>query len=285
MPHLTHHASSRGTTLIECAVALVISSIVLAAVWSLLLAGWRTSRSEAASVAVRQNVRAAAALLRAELLGVSASAGDLLAISDSAIAMRATRALGFVCAGISGATIVLGDSLFSATRTVDPARDSALVFREGDPGASDDDRWLHAGISSTHGGHCSDGSSGTALSLSGVSSQDLAGVIAGAPVRTFEVLEYRRYADADKLGWLGVHGPSSGGGWAAVSPVAGPLRAKDGVLFTFTGRDGRATSVPGDVAVVEAAIHGLDPRRLTAPGRPLGPSADSITVRVFVGGP
>ncbi|MFI5206898.1 MAG: hypothetical protein ACHQX4_02670 [Gemmatimonadales bacterium] len=265
--------------------ALVISSIVLAAVWSLLLAGWRTSRSGAASVAVRQNVRAAAALLRAELLGVSARAGDLLAISDSAVALRATRAPGFVCAGISGTTIALGDSLFSSTRTVDPARDSALVFREGDPGVSDDDRWLHAGIASTHGGHCSDGSGGTALSLSGVSSQDLSGVAVGAPVRTFEVLEYRRYADADKLGWLGVHGPSSGGGWAVVSPVAGPLRARDGVVFTFTGRDGRATSVPGDVVVVEAAIHGLDPRLLTAPGRPLGPSADSVTVRVFVGGP
>lgn len=283
MPELT--ASARGTTLIECAVALVISSVLLAAVWSLLLAGWRTSRSEAASVAVRQNVRAAAALLRAELLGVSASAGDLLAISDSAIAVRATRALGFVCAGISGATIVLGDSLFSSTRTVDPARDSALVFREGDPVVSDDDRWLHAGISSTHGGRCTDESGGTALSLSGVSSQDLAGVIAGAPVRMSEVLEYRRYADADKMGWLGVHGPSSGGGWAALSPVAGPLRARDGAAFTFIGRDGRATSVPDDVAVVEIAIHGLDPRRLTAPGRPLGPSADSMTVRVFVGGP
>ncbi|MFI5214259.1 MAG: type II secretion system protein [Gemmatimonadales bacterium] len=285
MPGLTHRAPSRGTTLIECAVALVISSIVLAAVWSLLLAGWRTSRSGAASVAVRQNVRAAAALLRAELLGVSVRAGDLLAISDSAVALRATRALGFVCASISGTTVVLGDSLFSSTRTVDPARDSALVFREGDPGVSDDDRWLHAGIASTHGGHCSDGSGGTALSLSGVSSQDLSGVAVGAPVRTFEVLEYRRYADADKLGWLGVHGPSSGGGWAVVSPVAGPLRARDGVVFTFTGRDGRATSVPGDVVVVEAAIHGLDPRLLTAPGRPLGPSADSVTVRVFVGGP
>ena len=284
MPELTHHGRCRGTTLIECAVALVISSVVLAAVWSLLLAGWRTSRSEAAKVAVRQNVRAAAALLRAELLGVSARAGDLLAISDSAIALRATRALGFVCA-TSGTTIVLGDSLFSSTRAVDPARDSVLVFREGDPGTSDDDRWLHAGISSTHGGLCSDGSGGTALSLSGVNSQDLSGVIAGAPARTFEVLEYRRYADADKLGWLGVHGPSGGGGWAAVSPVAGPLRARDGAVFAFSRSDGQPTSVPADVAVVEAAIHGLDPRLLAAPGRPLGPSADSVTVRVFVGGP
>jgi hypothetical protein len=283
MPELTR-ASNRGTTLIECAAALVISSVLLGAVWSLLLAGWRTSSAETASVEVRQNVRAAAALLRGELLGVSVPAGDLLRISDSAITLRATRALGFICATISSATIVLGDSLLSSTRTVDPARDSALVFREGDPGLSADDRWLHAGIASTHGGQCDDASGGTALALAGVSAEDLAGVVNGAPVRTFEVLEYRRYADADHIGWLGVHGPS-GAGWAALSPVAGPLRAKDGVVFRFTRKDGLATGVPGDVAIVEASIHGLDPRLLTAPGRPLGPSVDSMTVRVFVGGP
>lgn len=274
----------RGSTLIECAVALVISSILLAAVWSLLLAGWRTSRSEAANVAVRQNVRAAAALLRAELQGVSAPAGDLLRISDSAIALRATRALGFVCADVSGATIVLGDSLLSSTRSIDPARDSALLFREGDPGSSDDDRWLHAGIASTRGGRCADGSNGVALSLAGPGNVDLAGVITGAPVRTFEILEYRRYSDADRIGWLGEHGPS-GGGWAALSPVAGPLRAKDGVVFRFARKDGLPAAAPDSVAVIEAAIHGFDPRLIVAPGRPLGPSADSIIVRVYVGGP
>ena len=274
----------RGSTLIECAAALVISSILLAAVWSLLLAGWRTSRRESANVAVRQNVRAAAALLRAELHGVSVPGGDLLRISDSAIVLRATRALGFICGGLPGATIVLGDSLLSSTRSVDPARDSALVFREGDPTISDDDRWLHAGIVATHGGRCADGTSGTALSLAAVSGEDLAGVTAGAPVRTFEILEYRRYADADHIGWLGVHGPS-GAGWAALSPVAGPLRAKDGMVLRFTGKDGLPAALPDSVAVIEAAIHGFDPRLLVAPGRPLGPSADSITVRVYVGGP
>ena len=276
---------ARGMTLVECAIALVISAVLLASVWALLLAGWRTARAESATVAVRQNVRAAAAVLRADLLGVSARGGDLLALSDSAFTLRATRGFGFLCASPSGGAVILWDSLFSATRAVDPARDSALIFREGASATSEDDRWLHAGITSTRGGGCGDGTSGTALVLAGVSSADLSGVTTGAPVRTFEMLEYRRYVDADHIGWLGVHGPAAGGGWAATSPIAGPLRPRDGVVFRFTGRDGRASADPAGVALVEATINGLDPRPLSAPGRPLRPSVDSAVVRVYVGGP
>ncbi len=275
----------RGITLVECAVALAVSSIVLAAVWALLLAGWQTARAAAATTAVRQGVRAAATVLGEELRGVAAGAGDILAISDSAVALRASRGLGFLCAGPTGSAVVLGDSLLSTTRTVDPSRDSALVFREGDPMLSDDDRWLHAGISSTRGGACADGTNGTRLVLTGASGAELAGVSAGAPVRIFEILEYRRYVDASGLGWLGVRGTASGGGWAATSPLAGPLRTRDGVVFRFAGRDGRTTTVPGDVALVEAAVHGLDPRPFIAPGRTSGPSVDYATMRAFVGGP
>ncbi len=57
------------------------------------------------------------------------------------------------------------------------------------------------------------------------------------------------------------------------------------MVFRFIGKDGLPAGFPGDVAVIEATIHGLDPRWLTAPGRALGPSGDSVTVRVFVGGP
>jgi prepilin-type N-terminal cleavage/methylation domain-containing protein len=274
----------RGVTLVECAVALAISSIILAAVWALLLAGWRTARAASATTAVRQGVRAAATVLGEELLGVSAGAGDILAISDSSLALRTTRGMGFLCAGPAGSAVVLSDSLLSVTRTVDPSHDSALVFREGDPMVSADDRWLHAGISSTRGSVCADGTSGTRLVLTGTSAADLAGVSAGAPVRIFEILEYRRYVDAAGLGWLGVRGPSSGG-WAATSPLAGPLRPRDGVVFRFASRDGRTATVPGDVALVEVTVHGLDPRLLAAPGRPSRPSADSATLRAFVGGP
>ena len=285
MSSLIRKSDPRGVTLVECAVALVVSSVLLTAVYALLLAGWRTARASSVSIEVRQNVRAAAAALRAELLGVSAPAGDLLQLSDSALALRATRSVGFVCANPVGGTILLGDSLMSATRAVDPARDSVLIFREGDSLSSDDDRWLHAGISSLHGGACSDGTSATALALTGLTASDLAGVSAGAPARTFEILEYRRYADADRIGWLGVRGPAAGGGWVATSPIAGPLRARDGIVFRFTGRDARATGVPADVALIDATVHGLDERLLVAPGRPLRPSADSATIRVFVGGP
>ena len=261
---------SRGLTLVECLAALRIAAVLLAAVTALLLVGWRSARAQSTAITSRQSVRAAADVLRAELLGVSASAGDLLAISDSAVALRASRALGFVCRPPSGTSIALSDSLLGSTRTIDPSRDSALVFREGDSLTSDDDRWLRAGIASATGGTCSDGSSATALSLTGASPADLSGLAIGAPVRTFEVLEYRRYRDGSHQWMLGVRGPAAGGGWASSSPIAGPLRAADGLVFRYFSADGNASSIPAQVALVEATIRS---------------PADSMVIRVWVGGP
>ena len=278
-------AARRGVSLAECLVALVVASVVLAAVWALLLAGWRISRAAAAATATREGVRATATILYGELSGTSAATGDLIAISDSALVLRATRGLGVLCADPVGSSVVLSDSLFSATRTVDPSRDSALLFREGDPSRSDDDRWLRAGISSTRADLCPDGGAGTRLTLTGASAAELSGVTGGAPLRTFEILEYRRYTDGSGLAWLGVRGPAAGGGWAATSPLAGPLRPGDGVVFRFVDRAGRATTDPASVVIVEAAVHGLDPRPLAPMGHSLGPTADSTVVRVQVGGP
>jgi len=279
---MRRHAA-RGATLVECAIALVISSVLLAAVYALLLSGWRLARSQMDLIALRQNVRAAAAVLRSELQGVSADAGDLVRMSDSALALRATRAFGFVCAPPAPGAVVLDDTTLSATRAVDPARDSALVFREGDPLTSDDDTWLHAGVAAVRGGRCAGGWGGTQLVLTGVSAQALAEVTPGAPVRTFEILEYRLYPDATGLVWFGVRGPS-GAGWGPTSPVAGPLRPLGGLRFRFLDHAGRLAAVPGDVALVEASIIGQGPRTVASPGHGPGSATDSLTIRVAVRG-
>ena len=282
---MTRLRGSRGMTLVECAIALVVSSVLLAAVYAALLAGWRVARAQAALIGVRQNVRAAAAALRSELAGESFGAGDLIRLSDSALVLRATRGLGFVCATPAATSVVLDDSLFSSIRAVDPARDYAAVFREGDTLTSADDRWFIAGISSVRRGACANAAAGTLLVLTGLAAGDLAGVVPGGPVRTFEILEYRRYVDAAGEGWLGVRGPAPGGGWSASSPVAGPLRRRDGVVFRYMDGGGHPIAAPDSVALVEVAIHGLDPRTFTAPGRGALPLADSLTIRIAIGGP
>lgn len=272
----------RGLTLIECLVSIVVSSVLLAAVYALLLAGSRMVRAESASLDMRRNVRAAGDVLRAELQSASAPAGDLLSLSDSALTLRAQRGFGIVCATPVASSIVLDDSLLSQLRTIDATKDVALLYADGDPRFGADDRWLQASVSWVGGGVCANSARGTRLTLSGASiAADLRDVAMGAPVRLFEVLEYRRYRDAAGLWWFGVRGPAAGGGWTASSPIAGPLLAHGGLVFRYADTLGNATATVTDVATVEVALHGLA-ARAHAPGQV---REDSQTIRVVVRGP
>jgi hypothetical protein len=254
----------------------------MAAVYSLLRSGSRLAHAESSALDVRRNVRAVAGVLRAELQGVSAEAGDLLAISDSALTLRAQRGFGVVCAPPGASTIVLDDSLISLLRAIDPTRDIARVYADGDPRTSADDRWLHASVTWVRRGACANGAAGTMLSLGGATiAADLADVGIGAPVRLFEVLEYRRYRDSAGLWWLGVRGPAAGGGWTASSPIAGPLVPRTGLAFHYRDTLGFATGTPSAVATVEIAVRGISPRA-HAPGLV---REDSLTARIVVRSP
>jgi len=266
-------------TLAECLIGVVVSSVLTAAISSLLLAGARLARTASAALAVQRSVRVAAQVLRAELHGLSAAAGDLLAISDSALALRAMRGTMFVCAAPANGAIVLDDSLSSLLRAPDPARDSVLLFAEGDPSLAADDRWVHAAVAAVRRGRCASGAAGTMLNLANPTlAADLAAVTDGAPVRLFEVAEYRRYQDAAGDWWLGVRGPAPGGGWAASSPIAGPLLPTGGLLFRFEDSTAAATTSPARVVLVVATLRGVAKQSAT-PGRW---PRDSVTVKVAV---
>lgn len=272
----------RGVTLIECLASIVVSGVLTAAVYALLLTGSRLARAESSALDVRRNVRTVAGVLRAELQGASAEAGDLLAISDSALTLRAQRGFGVVCAPPGASGIVLDDSLLSLLRAIDATKDMALIYADGDPRTSTDDRWLQASIAWVRRGACANGAMGTVLSLGGATiAADLADVGTGSPVRLFEVLEYRRYRDQTGLWWLGVRGPAAGGGWTASSPIAGPLLPRSGLAFRYTDTLGFTTSTPGAVATVEIVVHGIA-ARAHAPGLV---REDSLTARIPVRGP
>ena len=266
-------------TLAECLIGLVVSGVLTAAVGSLLLAGARLARTASAALAVQRSVRVAALVLRAELHGLSAAAGDLLAISDSALTLRAMRGTAFLCAAPANGAIVLDDSLSSLLRAPDPARDSVLLFAEGDPSLAADDRWVPAAVAAVRRGLCASGASGTMVSLASPTlAADLLAVASGAPVRLFEVAEYRRYQDAAGDWWLGVRGPAPGGGWAATSPIAGPLLPSGGLRFRFEDSTGAVTAAPARVRLVVATLRGVAKK---APTPCLWPR-DSVTVRVAV---
>ena len=245
-------------TLVECLVAMVVSMVLLAAVELGLLAGRRFARNAAVSRAVGQNLRAGAGALRAEIEGLDAAAGDFVTLTDSALTIRGSRGTGVICGMTAPGNVLLDDSLLSLARPVNPATDSALIFAEGKALTTTDDRWVLVGIGQVRAGACPGGGTATALLVTGPAA-DLADIDAGAPVRFFEIAQYRRYQDAAGTWWLGVRNPS-GSGWSATSPLAGPLTGRSSLRFDYLDPGLNPTAAADSVAVVSLHLGMSDTR-------------------------
>jgi len=276
-----HH----GFALAELLVALVVGSLVLAGVASTLLGAQRFYRAQAQVLEVQQNVRVVAQVLSLELRGLDAGDGDIVAMSDTAIAFKAPRMFGVTCAApdVARGVLIVRSSLTSGLRAVDPARDSVLVFWDGDPTIATDDRWLRASLSATGSAVCADGAAGSRLTLGGIVGglSQLDGVGPGSPVRAFEVVRYRLYDGGDGMWWLGTQS-FTGGGWSVTSPIAGPLRPRDGVAFAYTDAAGEVVSSPLAVRLVRVVVRGRSSAPIHSAGRPVGAYQDSAAVSVFL---
>jgi hypothetical protein len=266
-------------TLVECAIGMAAAGVITAATGALLLAGMRLARGESAALASRRSLQAAAAVLRSELAALSGEAGDLVAVTESTLTLRAMRGFGVVCAAPAGQRIVLDDSLLSLLRAVDPARDSVRFLAEGDPLDSSDDHWAPAGVSAVGGGSCSSGASGTSLTLSGAAGS-VSQTLEGAPVLLFEHLQYRRYRDGAGQLMLGVRSPAAGGGWTATSPIAGPLRVIGGLVIQPLDSAGTLAAAPGSTSLLLVTLRAESSAELLAAGR----EADSLVLAVAVRG-
>ena len=276
---------SRGFSLVELLVAMVVAGIVLAGVGKALLGAQRFYSAQAQVLEVQQNVRVVAQVLQQEIRGLDAGDGDIVAMSDTAITVKAPRVFAVTCAepDVARGTLVVRNSLTSGLRAVDPARDSVLVFRDGDPTIATDDRWLRSSLSATGVAGCADGAAGSRLTLGGVAGglAQLDGVGPGSPVRAFEVVRYRLYGDGDGIWWLGTQS-FTGGGWSVTSPIAGPLRPRDGLAFAFLGAGGERASSASAVHLVRVVVRGRSSAPIGSPGRPAGAYQDSAVVSVFL---
>lgn len=271
-------------TLVEVVVVLALGGVLAAAVAGVLLGQQRLVSAEEEILQIQQNVRDAAQILATELRGLDGSDGDVAAISDTAVTIKAARGFGIVCAApdLDARAITIGNSRYFGFRAVDPARDSVLVFREGDSLVASDDRWIRAPVVATGAARCPDDGPATRLVLRGLAGErgQLDGVTVGAPVRVFEVVRYRLYDDDSHAWWLGQQAFS--GGWGATSPVAGPFRPKDGVRFAFFDAEGLPTSERTAVRQVGVTIRGRSARRISAAGRRPGAYEDSLSIRVYL---
>jgi type II secretory pathway pseudopilin PulG len=251
---MSERRGGRGTTLLELVVALLVSAVAIAGAYRVLLAVQRFVLLESGRLEVQQALRAASQVLAAEVRELDPQGGDIVAMGPDSLSIRAMRLLTVTCASPAPASgaVVVRDRLTYGYRAVDPGRDRALVLTGTGPG-NGDEAWLDFAISGVEAGaRCDDGAPGTRLTLVDDSGR-VAALGAGSPVRTYERLVYRLYADETGAWWLGMRS-WTGGSWAAISPVAGPLLRRTGLALSYEDTAGVATSDPARVASVGLTI-------------------------------
>jgi len=275
-----------GFTLVELMIAVLVAGLVMAAVYRVLTANQRFSRAQSQVLDVQSNLRNAMAILSADLREIDARGGDLVSIQDTAVVFRAMRGFGVACAAPSTTTgqIVLRNSLLFMPRAVDPTRDGIIAFRDGGTQLASDDGWIDGTISAvtTSGITCADGTAGTRLttSISGGNGK-YDSVTVGSPVRIYETIAYALMTDAQGVSWLGTRNLVNGA-WSATTPIAGPLRATNGLQIVYRDSSGAVTATPANVWFLMVTVRGISQQQVTMPGRPTGFYADSLDSRVYL---
>jgi prepilin-type N-terminal cleavage/methylation domain-containing protein len=278
---MTARAGSRGFTMVELIIAITIASVVLGATWKLLTSNQRFYRAQSELMDVQQNLRAATQIVPGDLRELDAKGGDIIAMSDTAITIRAMRGFGVVCkTDVPNGRIWLQSSLLFMSGSIDPTRHNVFVFDEANPAINTDDTWQQGSIVDQSSSACTDGSNATRLTLTLANgSAILNGVTIGAPVRIWEQVVYRVYDDGTGTWWLGTSTWQSGA-WTSTSSVAGPLKPTTGITFAYYDASGTVTAVAASVASIGMTVRGQSLRPIMVQGRPTGPYHDSVTVRV-----
>jgi len=277
----------RGVTLVELVLAMGLLAVLGAVTLRAMLTLSRHATAVSEHAAVQAGVRTGMLLLQTELRELGGSAGgppDLLRIAPDSLTYRATRGHGLVCAVSVAQLRILNtpEFPFRALRAISPGRDSLLLFVEESPTSSLDDHWIRLPVLSVGASSCGGAAAiavGTADLAVLLPSGDLASVVPGSPVRTFEIMRLAEYSSLGQH-WLGMASLSGG---ELIQPVSGPLTGT-GLTFAYLGRDGAPVSAPSAVRSIRMSLIGATERPV-APGWGAGTGgivAETLSARVFL---
>lgn len=278
--------TSRGVSLVEVLVALTLSGLLAAAAAGVLRHTQNFYRAATQEIDVSQSLRVAGAFLPAELRELDAVDGDVVAMTPTAVTIRAARQLAALCRPPSpgdapgSVHLTLRTPAFSQLRDLNPATDSLWVFREGDPLSPDDDDWVVAAITALEPDTCPDGGAGRRVTavprFAPGQSLDEGQVAAGAPVLGFETVTYRLYrSSADRRWYVGMETSSD------LQPVLGPV-TDDGLVFTYLDSTGAAAAQAARVRAIEFRVRARTVEAIRTRDGRLDRPLDSLVAVVFL---
>jgi prepilin-type N-terminal cleavage/methylation domain-containing protein len=241
----------RGFTLVEIIVALALALIVTGGIHTLVVSTYRLSRRQTTQIDLQSNVRAMDIVIENELRELNAVESgsvdqtDILSAGSTGLIYRAMRGIGFLCQPALAGQLRIARSTFSGFRDPQPLRDGLYLLAEGNPETATADSWVRLSIASVATNVlCPGGEAGLALT---VSPAPAINPPAGTPVRIFETMEMKLYQSGGQT-WLGAR---STGTSEVIQPIAGPLRADDGLRLEYLNTAGAPTSsLPNTLGVV-----------------------------------
>lgn len=239
-----------GFTIVELLVVTVLGSLLLLAVYQVLLTNQRTYRQNTENVQQQQAARMAMDVLMSELQEVSAEGGDIVAIADDSIAITAMHRFGLVCDvdyGIGALDVELTVQTFGAFFNTG---DDVVIFADNDTDVSDDDTWIKADPTSTDstGVTCASGATAQELTfLAQALTFEADSVRTGAPIRS---LVEKSYALGTYSGQMFLMRTMGG----TTTPIAGPLDSA-GVSFAYYDDVGSVTSTADDVHKIIVTVN------------------------------
>jgi prepilin-type N-terminal cleavage/methylation domain-containing protein len=287
------HVIRRGFALAELLIALVLLGTITAVTYRIMVTGQRVYRGQTQRIDLQQNIRAAAAVLPAELRVLNARDGDILAMSSDSITIRAMRLFAVACdtptlegGASTGRTIVIRNSLTFGSRML-TAGDSVLIYYEGAPGSPSEDGWLRGRLTLDPVTASCAGPEPAAGARPGMrltvdlaalepAQQNRAGIVPlGAPVWSYEITTYKQYrSPSDGLWYVGQRLAG-----ATLQPLFGPLAGASGLTLAYYDSTGATTSTAADVAQIEIAIRGRTAQPIRMPDGREADGADSLVIR------
>jgi prepilin-type N-terminal cleavage/methylation domain-containing protein len=256
-----------GFTLPELLVTMTLLVLVGATLGTMLTSQYRMFNRTQGATQMQRDLRTGLGLLPLDLRAASRSAGDITALQDSAIQLRATIGSAVVCVRPALNTLVLppvnaARNALTQWHVRPQAGDTVLVYDENTRPGPEDDRWLPytlLGIDTASAASCS-GLPFTDPALDPpatkprprltLSDNPPNTVAPGAPIRFLRSVRYSLYrpAGASADGWYLGYREYVGGTWTTPEPIAGPFEApggtRDGIRFAYYDTLGQVLGAP-----------------------------------------
>ena len=231
-------ANRRGLTLPELLIAMLLLAIIGGGLTRVLLKQQQFYKDASKSAGAKRELRLGASVMPSELRSISSSGGDILAMSESEIHMRAYIGSAVICAINNDDIWVVPRNLARNTLTtyidIPQAGDTIFIFNDNTLIGAQDDQWELRVINGTD-------LSNSACQVSpfidpildpaaskGRRRYRLNAVLppevqVGAVVRFTRPVRYRIYQETSGAWYLGIE-QHTGGSWGGASPLAGPFR-------------------------------------------------------------